>query len=99
MTNIARIVTEDVEDSTRRVVLLCGLDSEHRLVDGEWMGYCVDRTGRAPFVLTAAGFEYEGYTEAHNFGKRPIIQSELFTIANQGESEGSTYRVRSVTFY
>lgn len=63
------------------------------------MGYCIDRTGRAPFVMTAASLEYDGYSEAHNFAKRPILPSELFTITNHGESDGSTYRVCSVTFY
>jgi len=68
MTRIARIVAEGADDSNIKVVLICGLDMGHRLVEGESTGYWTDKTRRCPFVMTTASFEYDGH-ELHNFSK------------------------------
>lgn len=99
MTRIARVVAEDIDDSNQKIVLLCGIDVDHYLVEGEWMGYWTDKKRRFPFVMTATSLEYHGHAELHNFSKRPIVPSELFTVAEQGETDGAVYRVRSVKDY
>jgi len=80
-----------------KVVLLCRIDTEKKITDGEWFGYVQNENEAIiPFVLRNQNkFIYgEQYTpEATNITEKLIEVGTLFTVFSETEP---TYEIESV---
>jgi hypothetical protein len=68
-------------------VFLCAIDSDDRIVDGEWMGYLRSPAATYPFVLQKDGsevaFAFEGGEEDRSrtsVGRAAMKPGEFFTV-------------------
>lgn len=75
-------------------VFLCGLDSEHRIIDGEWLGYMRSPIATYPFVLEKEGSDvrlaFEGGEDdksSTTAGRVPMQPGELFTVFGSVEHD------------
>lgn len=85
-----------------KFVLICGIDANGRLIDGEWMGYIENDSVLWPFILKSGDSCFFGgeehYAEPTNFGLGDIKVGRYFTLASPpGELAPweSTYEVLS----
>lgn len=89
-----------------RFVLVCGIDSNQRLTDGEWMGYIQNQSILWPFILTNGDSCFYGgedhYAEQTNVRQGEIQVGRFFTLSSQpGEATAwqSTYEIISCHTY
>ena len=94
---LVRIVGEYKEGGEpigSRAVILCGVDNNGRLVDGEWFGYDrYDDGVEQPFVLRFGElFDFGGdpkEVQRTNIGQRALRVGEYFTVSSEhGGPEG-----------
>ena len=95
--HIARIVAKYAENESPsgnyRLVLVCGLDEQDRIADGEWMGYTHNNDIHYPFVLSSERKEKlfvggeEKYFEITSIYDNPLKVGERFSISSAPESD------------
>ena len=89
-----------------KLVLLCAINVNRQLEDGEWTGYIKNELVRWPFILeNGKSCSYGGeehYFEPTNLGLGPIEVGRFFTISSPpGEANvwESTYEITSCHVY
>lgn len=91
-----------------KLVLMCGIDEQRRIVEGEWMGYAQNEALYYPFILKAnesPEFFYGGEdnsSEPTNLSSDPIEVGRFFTVFSpKGEIESweATYEIVSCHAY
>ena len=91
-----------------KLVLLCGVNKEHRAMEGEWMGYAKSGALYYPFIFKAADrgeFFYggdENYTEPTNLAAGPIELGRFFTVFSPERESPvweATYEIVSLNAY
>jgi hypothetical protein len=99
---IVRVVAVSKEQGVTykdfKVVLLCGVDDQRRITDGEWFGYVKNESVVHPFLLVRGErFMYGG--EEHSFEQTNIgtksleIGSQFTLVSSDGEHP---YEITSV---
>jgi hypothetical protein len=107
---IVRVVAEsrDQDPSARglRVYLLCGLDEDGSLSDGEWMGYTKQKNLIHAFVLeSGVRLKYggkEAYHEVTDLGSKRIAVGSYFIVEGAPEIDDSwatVFQVLSIHSY
>lgn len=92
MTKVVRLVAKYSEGKTPsgnyRFVIVCGIDDENRIVEGEWMGFIHNNDVYHPFRLERSpkyqlnfGGE-EKYYEPTTLGATSIEVGNQFTVSN-----------------
>ena len=89
------------------VTLLCGLDENDNIADGQWFGYLRNVAALNPFILEGEHeeFIYGGIPkcmEKSNIKKKKILPRELFTVFSpyeNGEIEETMYEINTVLPY
>jgi len=104
---IARIIANNKNagiESADKIVILCGLDSSNRIIEGEWMGYCITDGFYHPFILRKKNELFfgdeENYYEVTNLNDRSLSIGEYFTASNQPgyhEVFQSSYQITYLT--
>ena len=89
-----------------KLVILCGVNEQNNIEDGEWMGYIKNESLLHPFILKEGKIlTYGGednYLEMTNLGSKQIKEGTFFTITNNPrdpESWESTYEIISIHTY
>ena len=91
-----------------KLVLVCGIDKQRKVVAGEWMGYAQNGTIYYPFIFKAnepSEFLYggeENYSEPTNLSRATIEAGALFTVFNPEDETPaweSTYEIVSFHAY
>lgn len=107
---IVRVAAEgrDAMPDTKgfRVYVLCGLNADNTLADGEWMGYAKQKGNIYPFVLQGGrkliyGME-EPYFELTDLGSKRIEPDSYFTVEGAPDIDDSwatVYKILSVHSY
>lgn len=86
--------------------LLCGIDSEKKILQGQWMGYYKNGDVWYPFVFETHreqlffGWD-EHYAEKTNICKRVMQAETMFTVSGveNGEMWEHTYQILTVHAY
>ncbi|MDP3281733.1 MAG: hypothetical protein Q8M57_11920 [Nitrosomonas sp.] len=84
-----------------KLVLICGLNSENKMEDGEWLGYLKNERTYYPFILKDKACFYGGEEheyEPTNLPEKIIEKGCFFTISNGPrdiETWESTYQITS----
>jgi hypothetical protein len=86
--------------------LLCGINADLQIEDGEWMGYFINETVHWPFILKNGkscfyGGEEHSY-EPTNIGSSSINVGRLFTISSSPSEITpweATYEITSCHVY
>lgn len=102
--NLARITAEYKEGghgySDYRIVILCGINEDHRLAQGEWFGYVRNEQIFYPFVLrNGKEFFYGGdkhWAEPTNIGQREMKVGTYFTLSNSPDDDKTFEAVYTV---
>ncbi len=108
--NIVRVMAVSREGGHRntnlKVTLLCAINANNQMEDGEWMGYIKNESVLYPFILknrNSCFYGGEEYSfEPTNIGLGPIEVGRFFTISSSpGETESweSTYEIVSCHSY
>lgn len=108
--HIVRIVAEFRDGGhsheNYKFVLVCGIDANQHLVEGEWMGYIQNESILWPFILKNGNSCFYGgeehYAEPTNVGHGEIQAGRFFTLSNPpGEAMPwqSTYEIVSCHKY
>ena len=106
---IVRVVAKYVEHESPagnyRLVLVCGLDENQRIAEGEWMGYTHNNSEHYPFLLQRDPFAClflggeEKYCEPTTLFEGPIESGATFTVSNSPKSKDQwsvEYEITSV---
>ena len=107
--HIVRIVAKYVENDSPagnyRFVLLCGIDENGRIAEGEWLGYTHNNDQYFPFLLQRTPYPCiflggeEKYFEPTSIFQSRIEVNSIFTISNSpgsNEEWSSVYKITSV---
>lgn len=89
-----------------KIVLVCQINEDRRISEGEWFGCVESEAVSYPFVLQNGDKLFYGYEknafESTNIGKRTIAKGEYFTLTSKpntnDDSEG-VYQITSVHTY
>ena len=69
-----------------RFVLVCGVDENCRISDGEWMGYIKNESIFWPFILKNSNSCFYGgeehYAEPTNIGDDEVKSGRFFTLSS-----------------
>ena len=89
-----------------KVTLLCAINANNQIEDGEWIGYIKNESVLYPFILkngTSCFYGGEEHSfEPTNIGLGPIKVGRLFTISSspsETKSWESTYEIVSCHSY
>lgn len=103
--NIVRVMSlwmdGGVVQEQYKIVLLCGIDEQQRILDGEWMGYVKNDGISHPFILKSQNklFFYGGDEhdfQSTNIGEKFIRVGHYFSLFEDSES---TYKITNVHPY
>ena len=109
--NIVRVIAVLREggypNENYKFVLLCGINANHQIEDGEWMGYIKNESEFHPFILRDSSCFYgdeEHNFEPTNIGDRHhlVEVGGLFTVSNQPHTDEpwqSTFEIVSCHAY
>lgn len=89
-----------------RIMLVCHINQNKRISEGEWFGCFKFDSVSYPFVLQSGNRLFYGHKEntfePTNIGSRTIVEGEYFTVSSapntNDESEG-VYQITSVHQY
>ena len=103
--NLVRITAEYKEGghaySDYRIVILCGVNQDHQLAEGEWFGYVRNEKIFYPFVLRHGKELFYGgdepWAEPTNIGQREIAVGTHFTLSNSPDDTEVFDAVYAVT--
>jgi hypothetical protein len=100
---IVRLVAKFSENESTsgnfRLVLVCGIDAEKKIVEGEWSGFTHNNDLHYPFVLQRSPFErlYLGndnkYYEPSNLPSTKIEVGERFHVSNHPDDPQGSWTV------
>lgn len=89
-----------------KIVLVCKINEDGRISDGEWFGCVKSNAVIYPFVLQNGDRFLYGYEEntfePTNIGSRTIAEGEYFTVIsapNTNEESEGVYQITSVHRY
>jgi hypothetical protein len=103
---IARLLATHIEGghpTNNRFTLLCGIDGNNHLVNGEWFGYTRTNQIEYPFVLRHGDLHLcggENYYERTNLESHQLQVGEYFSIRSSSESKEEwevTYQITNLT--
>lgn len=90
-----------------KLILLCAIDEQDALTDGEWFGYTKDENGRHPFILEQRKQFFFGadggdiIVESTNIKDKQIKVGALFTVFTpsmvpSGRDDETTFEITTV---
>lgn len=112
---VARIIASYSENENDTITLLCGVDAENQIRQGEWFGVVKNDDGRGdesnyPFTLhidyqkmsstsTTATTTPTRASCKTDISARPLAEKGFFTVFDEEEGEEFSYRINSIHLY